>query len=101
MGHSEPCDNTSTVTRIPSVCGHKKEEWHFPSGHERINLSHVQAYLIPGDGVIESINGLIFTCNSVIVSDIKLCIFLDHIFALSQRIIAVNKLGHTKPQQDY
>lgn len=52
-------------------------------------------HLIPGDGVIESIDGLVLACNRVVVGDIKLCIFLNHIFGLPHRLTAANKLGHT------
>lgn len=109
IGLSKPRDNTSTVTRTPSVYNQENEENTYPVmphdswmsrwEHRTISVT-LETHLVPGDGVIESIDGLIRTCNRVIVGDIELGVFLDHIFGLPHRPNSTDKLGHAQPEQD-
>lgn len=104
VGLSNPCDNTSTDTRTPSIWNPKRGDTDNVSHTETRNHCcrvTLRTHLIPGDSVIESIDGLVFTCNRVIICHIKLCIFLDHIFGLPHRpAAAISELGHAQPEQE-
>lgn len=106
-GLSKPCDNTSTVTRTPSVWEKKQTKnrdrtnsWaDFRTLWRHIAGLAPHTHPVPGDGVVESVDGLVLTGHRVVVGDIKLCLFLNHILGEAHRTDATGKVGHTQPEQ--
>lgn len=78
------------------LMGHRGEEKaHTPSFIWLDSLfSGLSTHLVPGDGVIESIDGLVVAGDRVTVEDFKLGVFLDHSFGDPHCPGAPPKLGH-------
>lgn len=56
-------------------------------------------HLVPGDGVVEGVDGLVVVCNRVIVGHIKIGVFLHYVLGFPHGSSVADELGRARAQQ--